>query len=215
MAVKSKTQLQTEINADADLTAGQKIILTDAVDSYQNTFAQLTTTQRNTLTPTIGLIVYNTDTHRYEYWNGAGWFAVGLDTSTPITVKLNISNGQLLEVGGGPVTLIAAPPTGYAIVPLSVCMRVNYIAEEFDFEADGISIVSNARKESYPDRFFTIPNTFINSTAVRFAYAENNGSAATDALVEADALVLLDTNGGPGQGDGSLTLWITYIIIEY
>ena len=37
-AVKNKTQLQTEVSTDANFTTGQKNILNDMIESYQNIF---------------------------------------------------------------------------------------------------------------------------------------------------------------------------------
>ena len=47
---------------------------------------RMTTTQRNAITsPATGLLIYNTTTGQYEYWNGAAW--VGLSVLTLSAVK--------------------------------------------------------------------------------------------------------------------------------
>jgi hypothetical protein len=88
--IKSKTQLGIDIAAST-FSAPQQTILEDMVDSYEDIFPQLTTVQRDALTPTNGQVVYNTDNARYEYWNGSAWFGIGQNISTPLVVKIDLS----------------------------------------------------------------------------------------------------------------------------
>jgi hypothetical protein len=68
---------------------------------------RLTSTERNDLLPTAGLLIYNTDTNSPEYWNGSGWYALASAcgdgfitkwrTNTPnesITLPLDTGNGS-------------------------------------------------------------------------------------------------------------------------
>lgn len=67
---------------------------------------RLTSTERNDLLPTAGLLIYNTDTNSPEYWNGSGWYSLSASgdgfitewrTNTPnesITLPLNNGNAS-------------------------------------------------------------------------------------------------------------------------
>ena len=75
MAVQTKTQIHTAIAAlpnpitPASLTA----VLDDMVDSYEDYIGSYTTVQRDALTPTEGLKIYNTTSNRLEYFSSADW----------------------------------------------------------------------------------------------------------------------------------------------
>jgi len=75
MAVQTKTQIHTAIAAlpnpitPASLTA----VLDDMVDSYEDYIGSYTTVQRDALTPTEGLKIYNTTSNRLEYFNASAW----------------------------------------------------------------------------------------------------------------------------------------------
>ncbi len=113
MAITSKTQLQTDITAST-FTAPQKTILGNIVDSYENVFPQLTTVQRDALTPTNGLVVYNTDTDTYQYWNGVAWFGIGQDLSTPLVVKVDLSSAEILALDATAKIVAVAAGAGTA-----------------------------------------------------------------------------------------------------
>ena len=126
MAIKSKTQLANDIAALGSTysEAAVEAVLTNMVDSYEDIFPSVTTVQQAALTPSTGDIVYNTDTNRYEYFNGSAWYAIGQDLSTPQTVKIDLSTADILALNGTPKQLVAAPGSGYAIAVNSMAMRL-------------------------------------------------------------------------------------------
>lgn len=210
MAVKSKTQLQTDIAAST-FSAGEQVILDDIVDSYEDVFAQVTTAQRNALTPTTGLIVYNTDNDRYEYWNGATWFGIGQDLSTPLVVKIDISSAELLALDTVPKTIAAAPGIGYAIVPISLVYRYTYGTTAY---TGSFSIALKSASKTTSDPFTVLSSTLINSGANRSGANPANTGTGINAIVENDALEL-KSSAAISTGDGTLTVWVTYTIIVY
>lgn len=83
MAVKSKTTLQTDTDTLLTNNSSQLIqaddlndLITDIIDSYQDKIQSYTIAQRDLLSAAEKDIIYNTDNHRYEYFDGNDW--VGL-----------------------------------------------------------------------------------------------------------------------------------------
>lgn len=83
MAIKSKSQLTTDIttnyadNGSGNITpAIMRATLIDIVHSYEDIFQSYNTTGRDALTPTAGLIIYNTTTASFEAYNGSTWVNV-------------------------------------------------------------------------------------------------------------------------------------------
>lgn len=210
MAVKSKTQLQTDISAST-FAAGEQVILDDIVDSYENVFPQMTTVQRDALTPTTGQIIYNTDNDRYEYWNGTTWFGIGQDLSTPLVVKIDISSAELLALDTVAKTVAAAPGIGYAIVPISCMYRYTYGSVAY---TGSYNIGLKNSSSSSSNIFLQLSQTLINSGANRSGSLPANTGTGIDAIVENDALEL-KASAAISTGDGTLTVWVTYTIIAY
>lgn len=208
MANKSKTQVQTDISAST-FTVSQQGILTDIVDSYEDIFSQLTTAQRNALTPTAGLIIYNTDSDRYEYWNGSSWFGIGQDLSTPLVVKLNISSADLLALNGTPITIASAIGSGYALVPISLAYRYTHLTT--DYAGGNIVLCTSASSTS---NIFTGLNNLVLRTSNKSGSLPVNTGTSINAIVDNDDLVLKAT-AALTTGDGSLTVWVTYTILTY
>lgn len=75
MSVKSKTQLHADVAAlPSPITATSlTTIIDDIIDSYEDVIQQLDQTAIDALTPTEGLIVYNTTTNRLQAFNDAYW----------------------------------------------------------------------------------------------------------------------------------------------
>lgn len=212
MAVKSKTQLQTDIAAST-FSAGEQVILDDIVDSYEDIFPSVTTAQRNALTPSTGDIVYNTDNNRYEYWNGAQWIAQN-SLNTTFEVKVSVSNAELLAIGTTQKVLVSAIGSGYAIIPRAVAYRMAYATAVFDFGADGLGIFSNDKKGTVANQFGAIEQTSINANANRSGNVIMQTAAGGNAISDNQDLVLF-AQANATQGGGTLELYITYSIVAY
>ena len=208
MTIKSKSQLAIDIAAST-FSAPQQTILDDIVDSYEDIFAQLTTVQRDALTPTAGLIIYNTDTDRYEYWNGSAWFGIGQDLSTPLVVKLNITSADLLALNGTPITVASAIGAGYALVPISMAYRFTFVSADY---AGGNVVLCNAASST--SDIFTSINNLVLRTANKSGSLHANTGTGINAIVENDDLVL-KAPAALTTGDGTLTVWVTYTILTY
>lgn len=115
------------IFADASLDAvgiNQSTIANSAVLDIASTtkgmlIPRVTTTQRDAISsPATGLLVYNTTTSAFNFYNGSSWAAVGGGGAGSLTVKevdgtptasnvdtIRVSNGTLTDDGGGQVTI--------------------------------------------------------------------------------------------------------------
>lgn len=211
MAVKDKTQLGTDISGST-FSAGQQVILNDIVDSYEDIFASVTTAQRNALTPTTGLIVFNTDTSRYEYWNGSEWFGIGQNLATPITVKVNLSSSEILNLHTTGKQLVAAYGAGYAAIPSSCAYRLT--AGGTPYSGSYFVYLRSVNSPSTSDAFLSLASAMINSASDKSGSLPANTGTGIDAIVENDSIEL-KASAAISAGDGTLTVWLTYSIITY
>lgn len=211
MAITSKTQLQTDITAST-FTAPQKTILGNIVDSYEDIFPQITTVQRDAIAaPTNGLIIYNTDNDRYEYWNGVAWFGIGQDLSTPMVVKVSLSSAELLVLDTTAKVLVAAAGAGYGLSPNSLTYRYTRGSASYTGSYD-ISLMSSTK--TVADFFAQISSVTINGGGNRSGVEYIDSPSGIDALVENDSLVL-KSSAAISTGDGTLTVWLNYSIIVW
>lgn len=211
MAIKTKAQLAADIAALGSTysEAAMEALLTDMVDSYNNLIAQVTTAQRNALTPTTGLVVYNTDTNRQEYWNGTAWFAVGQNISTPQTVKVALTSAQLLALDATAVQIAPAPGVGYANVVQSCSYKFTYGTTQYS----GGSVVLKSAGANTSNPFLQIASQIIQAAADRSGSLPGNTGTGIHAIYENSALEL-KANSAITTGDGTLTVWVTYSVIE-
>ena len=215
MSIKSKTQLKLDINANEDFTTAQRTILTDTVDSYANAFPMVTTTQRNALTPTDGLTVYNVTTARHEYWDGNTWNVMGNSASVVSIKRVVITGEQMRHLTTTPITLFEAPGPGYMVAPVSMFMRLNYLTEPFDFAPESVFFICDSKKEDPGERIGTLDSDKLNSTVTCMFGADNGTGTGDNPMVQNDAVVLCAGGDGATQGNSSLTLYIVYSIIPY
>ncbi|MGB9913255.1 MAG: hypothetical protein ACPLRO_07805, partial [Candidatus Kapaibacteriota bacterium] len=75
---------------------------------------RLTTTQRNAISsPATGLVIYNLDTQRFEYFNGTQWVGIVssiatvpfnlISSGTNTTATMTVGSGATIALGGGTV----------------------------------------------------------------------------------------------------------------
>lgn len=84
---------------------------------------RLTTTQRNAIaTPATGLLIYNLDNQRFEYYNGTQWIGVVssistvpfnlISTGTNTTATMTVGSGATIALGGGTIEANVFKGTG-------------------------------------------------------------------------------------------------------
>ena len=212
MAIKSKTQLQTDISTST-FTAPQQVILDDMVASYENVFPQINTTARNALTPTLGQVIFNTDVAAFEYWNGSAWFGIGQNLATPLVVKVNLSSADILALNTTPITIAAAPGAGFALMPSFITYRYTFGATAYLLGAT-IELLSGTKAAGTSSQFAGIAITIMEAAASRSGGTTTDNAISANAIVENDSLVLKSPTAFT-TGDGTLTVWVTYSLIAY
>ena len=212
MAVKSKTQLAADIAAST-FTAPQQVILDDMVDSYEDLAQPLTTVQIAAIaTPTSGQLVYNTDLSQFQYYNGAAWVGLAFGLGVPQTVNVTVSSAELLALFTTPKTLIAAQGSGLSAVPIVTVVKTVFGTTAYDFAADlGVCASSN----SVANKAFEIGAFNVNAGATCSSIIAGFANSNTTELVKANEAIQLKATANPTQGDGSLVISITYVVIAY
>jgi len=213
MAVKSKTQLDSDIAAST-FTAPQQTILGDIVDSYEDVFSQMTTAQRDALSPapTAGQIIYNTDNDRYEYWNGSAWYGIGQDLSTPLVVKIDLSSAEILALHTTGIEIAAAPGVGYALSPTQALFRYTYGSAAYVNGSGNIVVKAVSKTTAQP--LLSVSTDLLLNTADRSGYMAPFVSITNMPIAENDAIEIKSSNAFT-VGDGTLTVWVTYSIIVW
>jgi len=95
----------------------------------------VTTLKRNSLSPEIGEVVFNTDTGENEYWNGSSWIGEGTQIDNNLDNRIIVTQANKDTTLGGTIdstkqyfldgiidmgsTSITVPPTGMTIIGLS------------------------------------------------------------------------------------------------
>lgn len=215
MAIKSKTQLQTDISTST-FTAPQQVILDDMVDSYEDYFPQINTAARNALTPILNQIIFNTDVNRNEYWNGSAWLGIGQDVSTPLVVKIDLSSADILALNTTDIIVAAAPGAGFAIIPSHIAYRFTYGSVQYASGGgtQNVNLLSFTKTVGTANVFAVISDAVIKAAGNRSGSVVVNSGTSSDAIAENDSLVLR-ANQAFTTGDGTLTVWITYSLINY
>lgn len=204
--ITSKTQLQSDITAST-FTAPQKVILDNIVDSYEDIFAQLTTVQRNALTPSAGLIIYNTDTNVYEYYNGVNWSSwSGLNT--PMTIKVDWSTAEIKQSHSIAKMLLPNAGAGFAYAVSGIAWRYTYGSTPFNF-SDVLYLIFSTKTGA--DSFFNIDLSGSSSTS---GFTNAISDPARNIIVENDNITL-KADANATTGDGVLSIWLTYSLIAW
>jgi hypothetical protein len=186
----------------ADITPADLRTFNDAlIDDYQEEIQQLTTAEITALTPTNGLLVYNTDLAKYGYYNGTAWKY--FLTETPVaeiqTIKVTVTSAEILDAYDTPVELIPAPPAGFYIDPISIVYRFDYNTTPYATNTSGIIVLSDE------GTVVDIDLTRANSDVLK--------TSGSDFMTDGAMLFTVET-GNPTAGDSDLIIFITYQVLE-
>lgn len=128
--------------------------------------------------------------------------------------KIEICNSELIDCFTNPVELVAAPGIGLIAMPVSLGYKFKYKSVVYDF-AQNLFVHSSDKTDA--DAFFEINKGIINAAANRSQILHSiavAGVSNDDAFSENTSLVLKAKTSDATQGDGYLTLYVTYSIVE-
>jgi hypothetical protein len=186
----------------ADITPADLRTFNDAlIDDYQEEVQQLTTAEITALTPTNGLLVYNTDLAKYGYYNGSSWkyFLTEIPVAEIQTIKVTVTSAEVLDAYDTPIELIPAPPAGFYIDPISIVYRFDYDSTPYATNTSGIIVLSDEGNVA------DIDLTRANSDVLK--------TSGSDFMTDGAMLFTVET-GNPTAGDSDLIIFITYQLVE-
>lgn len=186
----------------ADITPADLRTFNDAlIDDYQEEVQQLTTAEITALTPTNGLLVYNTDLAKYGYYNGSAWKYFLTETPVALiqTIKVTVTSAEILDAYDTPVELIPAPAAGFYIDPISIVHKFDYDTTAYATNTSGKIVLSD--EGSVCDIDLTRANSDVQKTG------------GSDFVTDGAMLFTVET-GNPTAGDSDLIIFITYQVIE-
>jgi hypothetical protein len=186
----------------ADITPADLRTFNDAlINDYQEEVQQLTTAEITALTPTNGLLVYNTDLAKYGYYNGSSWkyFLTEIPVAEIQTIKVTVTSAEILDAYDTPVELIPAPPAGFYIDPISIVYR-------FDYDSTPYATNTNSFIT------FGIQNV---SSKIDLTIADSDmGKVELNGEGFSGAMEFRVKDGNPTAGDSDLIIFITYQLVE-
>lgn len=132
--------------------------------------------------------------------NSAG--DVTLSTSNIITVKISVTNSEVLNLATAPKLLVAAQGAGKVIRLMDASIAYNHNTTAFSstqlrFNIGGIAIAANAVLA-------------LSTTGIGFSFVPNINLTAAQSNNQA---LYLNTITNPTSGDGSLDVYVTYQVI--
>lgn len=211
--INSKAQLTADISSST-FTTPQKGLLVNIVDSYHDYCNRLTTSQRNAISmPATGLMIFNTDTAQYEYYNGTNWQGMGETVGSPQTVKVFVSSAELQNITTAK-DLVAAAGVGFATVPIKVYMKMDYESEAYDFENNQLQIIHDTIDVATDSALMYVNHTLVNTASDVFAEAAITKTSSSKINVLENKKMVLKGKSNPSAGDSAITLYITYVTIE-
>jgi hypothetical protein len=182
----------------ADIRAFNNALIAD----YQEELQQLTQAEIDALTPDLGQIVFNTDLANYCFWNGSMWkyFVTNAVNLAEIrTVKVTVTSAEILDAYDTPIELIAAPPSGFYIDPISITARFDYDSTPYATNTNGLVKIGSGTINGL------IPLSTSNSLMTKMALSGFGFSGAMTFTVE---------DGNPTAGDSDLIFYITYQVVQ-
>jgi len=130
------------------------------------------------------------------------------------TKKIEICSSELIDCFTNPVELVEAQGVGLIILPQTLGYKNKYNSVVYDF-AQNLFVHCSSKTEA--DAFFVVNKGIINASANRSGVISNtipSGVSTTDSFVENDSLVLKAYLSDATQGDGNLTIYVTYTVVE-
>lgn len=189
----------------ADITPADLRTFNDAlIDDYQEEIQQLTTAAINALTPTNGLLVYNTDLAKYGYYNGSSWkyFLTEIPVAEIQTIKVTVTSAEILDSHDNPVELLPAPGVNSFYQTINATIKRSFNTTAYDTNVNGNFTIGSEVIGGTLDLSFT-----------QTSYISGTGSFIVDDI-ENQGLFFSTESGNPENGDGELVFYITYQILE-
>ncbi len=123
-------------------------------------------------------------------------------------VKKTILTADVLTLNGTPVTLIAAPGAGRAIILLDAVYFLDFNSAAYATNVN-LQIQANGSNEVfYGSSTLDSTNDFF-GRMTRVAGASNADQVVTNAAIEATV-----ETGNPATGDSPITIFLSYVIIS-
>jgi hypothetical protein len=132
--------------------------------------------------------------------------------------KVTVSSVDLTALnGGGNYTLIAAAGTNRAIVPISISIKSDPGATQFNFNQDLYIGIENEVSSTSEDYFASVGASFINNATILFRHFPFSKAANEHVNIRVnEPLVLHATSGATvTAGDGELVVNIVYREVDF
>lgn len=133
-----------------------------------------------------------------------------LGTGEVITAKISISSAEILALNSTPKTLIAAPGAGKIIQPLMFLHVFTYVT---------VTYATNTNADIYYNGSNVLVGTTILNRTVSTIQRQGTASTTAASFLTASqditnkALMMNVQTGDPTAGDGTLAVYISYLII--
>ena len=198
MSIKTDTQLNTSANiiktetvTGANTASRIGVMLNDIIDSKINVGQLSTTTSlgtSDTLVPSQKAVKTYVDNHGV------------------ITVKTSLTSSDILALNTTPITLVEAQGSGTIIQPLSIVLSVDYGTAAY-----ATNTTLQIKYQALPGNMTT--STIISATQDTIVRTLPNTTLTFTSLPINTPLVVDVASGDPTAGDGTLDIYVSYVVI--
>lgn len=132
----------------------------------------------------------------------------------PQTKKIEICSADLLTSFSSPVILVSASGIGLINMPVGFGYKSKYKSVVYDF-AENLYVHCASKTDA--DCFYEINKGIINAAGDRSSILNSfvpAGVSNDDAFVDNDDIILMAKTSDATTGDGYLTVYITYVVVE-
>jgi len=153
-------------------------------------------------------------TQKFKELHGDTDFIKALMVSWDYWSETTITAAQMLALNTTPITVVAAPPSGYLIYPTAVFASLNYNSTTYSCNASGASIFYKSDATGQ-NTGLTLTQAFIQSTSSKSTLVRGSSTQVVDttANLSGQPLALLAASSNPTTGDGVLKVLVFYNVL--
>lgn len=209
-AAAQNAEVEARITGVIELPKETPLTLTAGDVAYwDNTAFKVNATSSNTLIGVVETTAGSSATTVRVRLNGG--FYPALDASVQRSVDVTVSSAELLALNATPKTIVAAPGSGLAIVPIAALLFLDYGTAAYAGIAAGEDLAFKYTNAAGTQIFTVEATGFLDATADAIRYADAGSSLLTPTANAAVVLHML--TGEIITGDSPLKIRFFYRVV--
>ena len=209
-AASNGAEVEAQVVGVIELPKATPLVITAGDTVYwDNTAFNVNKTSSNTLIGVCETSAGSSDTKVRVRLNGG--FYPSLDESVMRSVDVTVSSAQMLALNATPQTIVAAPGSGKAIIPIAALLFLDYGTAAYAGIAAGEDLAFKYTNAAGTQIFSVEATGFLDATADALRYADAGSSLLTPTANAAVVLHML--TGEITTGDSPLKIRFYYRVV--